>query len=1300
MANMADEPGHLYDLFISYAHDDKPWVEGYLQDALAAAGIRFHSQSALALGKPRLLEFERAIQQSKRILLILSPAYWADGSSEFIHLLSQSYGLETATWPVIPLTLTQAPLPPSLAMLQGLDATDHENWKEVIGRLCAELQHPLPSAASEISCPYPGMMPYSDKEASFFYGREAEIEQMLQHFRHHRCLWVIGSSGSGKSSLVNAGLLPKLMEGNHFPRGYWVVRSMRPGPLPTKELEQAIEGDIDRPGEALTRLLDGQIKAQRVFLVIDQFEELFTQSDRGERDCFIAALKVLRALESCALLITMRADFYADLMNTDIWPVEPTQRLEITQLRGQALRKAIEGPATKAGVCLENGLVERIFVDAADEPGILPLLQEAMVLLWAKMERHLLTLSSYIELGGNGRSGIAVALVKKADAILADLSTEQKVITRRIFLRLVQFGEGRADTRRQQVLTDLASVGEATLFELTIQCLVNNRLLTLSGQEKKADKKVDIAHEALITVWPTLHKWISERRDAEKTRRRLEAKVQEWDRLGGGSGGLLDAVELAEAQQWMNSTDAAELGCGNLPNLIEASQKVMQAAEQEKEAARQLELQQAHALAEERRIRLVEIQRMRSLTIAQSLAAQASYELNEKPQRSLLLGIESVQIAKEAGEKWFPQSLQVLRTALSGTGGISILKHPKAVSSIAFNPSGEWLASGCHDRTIRLIDLSKPNTEPLVLIGHKHIVSCISFSPCGRWLVSGSGDGTIRVWSVVNLKAAPIVLTAHIGPVFSIAFSASGDLLASGGRDHKVRLWSVADFATKPVTLHAHRGWVTAVAFSPNGRDLATGGEDQIIRITRLSDLKGKAKMLSGHEGTITSLTFSPKGELLASAAEDQTIRIWNMVDTRARPMVLRETRSVVKSLAFSPKDDWLASGCADQLVRLWDTADLESGPDILMGHEGAIHSIAFSPNGQLLASGSEDGTIRQWHPASPKVDPIILFKHLNLIRSIAFSPEGKILACGDIKGNLALWHMPESKGSPSILRAHEDSIRAVAFSADGRWLASASRDHRVMLWDTEHLAAKPMVKPEITGAASCVAFSPNGTYLASGNWDKMLYVWDISDFKADVQILEGHEDSVFCIAYSPDGAMLASGGRDQTVRLWDTANLGETPIVLHEHAGPVYCVAFSPNGRFLASGSEGQVDVWDRANLESGPINLTGHTGPVYSIAFSPDSRLLASGSGDQTIRLWNTFELRAKSVVLDDHRDAVYSLVFTSDGRFLASAGHDRKVRLWRMNIDEILTAACRAAGRKLTLDERRQFFGDERDSPIFSP
>ena len=524
---MPNEPAYPYDLFISYVDADKAWVEGYLVDALTQAGIRCHSEAAFSLGAPRLLEFERAIQQSQRTLLILSPAYLVEGFAQFSDLLAQSYGVETATWPVIPLTLHPAGLPPRLAMLKGLDATDPVGWEAVIHRLCTELRRPVPGPASKPPCPYPGMVPFRAKDARFFYGREDEIEQMLQHLRHQRYLWVIGPSGSGKSSLVNAGLLPKLTASSYFSPGYWLVRSMRPGSRPTHDHDHGHSAATrSNPGGAVASLLAASSPAQRLLLVIDQFEELFAQAERTEQARFIAALKGLRAVENCALLIAMRADFYPDLMNSDLWPIDASQRLEIGPLRGQALRLAIERPAADVGVYPEAGLVERLLADAADEPGVLPLVQETMVRLWGKMQRRVLTLSAYERLGGEGRSGLAVAMVEKANATLADLPTEEhRALARRIFLRLVQFGEGRADTRRQQSIADLASVGEATLFDQTLRHLADNRLLTQSGEEKEASKKVDLAHEALITVWPTLARLdnrtegYEKRRDGDSRRR-------------------------------------------------------------------------------------------------------------------------------------------------------------------------------------------------------------------------------------------------------------------------------------------------------------------------------------------------------------------------------------------------------------------------------------------------------------------------------------------------------------------------------------------------------------------------------------------------------------------------------------------------------------------------------------------------------------------------------------------------------------------------------------------------------------
>jgi len=423
-----------------------------------------------------------------------------------------------------------------------------------------------------IACPYPGMVPFQAEDARFFYGRENDIRHMLQHLRARRHLLVVGPSGSGKSSLIHAGLLPALQQYTYFPQGFWLVRELRPGAEPNQALADAIGGDPARSTQMISALLAAHAPAQRLLLVIDQFEELFTQASRAEQAHFIVALQALQPLKACAFLLAMRADFYPDLMNSDLWPMAAKQRWEIAPLRGAALRQAIMQPAVDVGVRVEVELLERLLADAANEPGVLPLIQETMTLLWAEMRDNQLALGAYERMSGAGQSALAAALTMKADATLDDLSPAQQQIARRIFLRLIQFGEGRADTRRQQTVAALRSArDDPALFTATLHYLTDNRLLTLSGVAGGAEK-ADLAHEALISSWPMLQSWLSERREAEQTRRRLEAHVAEWERLGRGNGGLLDEVELAEAERWLAGPDADELGIDLvLPELVQAS---------------------------------------------------------------------------------------------------------------------------------------------------------------------------------------------------------------------------------------------------------------------------------------------------------------------------------------------------------------------------------------------------------------------------------------------------------------------------------------------------------------------------------------------------------------------------------------------------------------------------------------------------------------------------------------------------------------------------------------------------------
>ena len=554
-----------YDVFVSHAYADRPWVEGFLLDALGQAGVRFLSEASFRLGAPRLQEFERAIQQSTYVLLVVTPAYLADDVSQFVDLLAQSYGSDTQTWPVIPLIQQETELPPRLAMLVGLRATTTTEQDAAVERLCRDLSHPCRTGAEQPRCPYPGMVPYSEANHAQFFGRTAEVRQMLERLHSHPCLTVIGPSGSGKSSLVFAGLLPQLRQSSLFAAIHWTILTLRPGPRPMEALQSLLNLDPAEPEAALQQLLSVQGPQGRLLLIIDQFEEVFSLAGESS-EAFQQCLQSLLGLKDLYLVITVRADFYAELMRSPLWNEIQASRFEITPLDDSGLREAIERPAEMVGVFVEPALVERLIADAAGEPGALPLVQETLVLMWDRIERRFLPLRAYealvLPMGAyrdaptGARSGLQVAIALRADACMASLRENpatQQQIARDLLVRLVQFGEGRADTRRRQSEDDLASATkDAELFRATLNQLISARLLTTDVDPRHPDvRQIDIAHEALIACWPTLQEWINESRDAELARRRLLEKAKEWQRLGQRDGGLLDAVEIGEAERWL-----------------------------------------------------------------------------------------------------------------------------------------------------------------------------------------------------------------------------------------------------------------------------------------------------------------------------------------------------------------------------------------------------------------------------------------------------------------------------------------------------------------------------------------------------------------------------------------------------------------------------------------------------------------------------------------------------------------------------------------------------------------------------
>jgi len=1127
-------------------------------------------------------------------------------------------------------------------------------------------------------CPYPGMSPFSEGQEAFFFGRDRETEAAIEHLRQHPFLAIVGPSGSGKSSLVYAGVIPALRRARRFGPGKWAIQAMRPSDNRTAEGKAA-------PRAALARLLDcapgalaGATFEQRTLLFVDQFEELFTLAEPGEAQAFLDALQGLMGRPNLYLLLTVRADFYPDLMACSLWQPIRRNRLELPPLGDDELWAAIVEPAARVGVTVGEALAVKLIADASAESGALPLVQETLVQLWDKVSDRQLPLAAYREMAEGGRSGLQVAIDRRASLVYDNLPEAAQPLARRTFLRLIQFGEGRADTRRQQTVAELRASGDdPALFDRTVARLTESRLLTASGDPEGGARRIDIAHEALIAGWPRLQAWLEQRRAAEQARRRLEGKAAEWVRADK-RGRLLDEYELLEAERWLGTEDARELGHSqDLADLVQASKEAIAQARAEKRAQRQRELEQAQKLAEEQRLRAEEGDRAASrlrrrlvvITVAVAIAlvafvAATWFGVDADRQRDhARTALVTATMAQGQAEIDADKAVKAAATATAALGQAEI-QADNAVRAAATATAALGQAEIEADNAVRAA------ATAAVAQGQAEI-EARNAAEARETAEANAAEAERQKQEAERAarRAQSGELAVHAQTELANKTDASGSLPLILAREAVLTTWASdgvvmvnADAALRAavdaappyrMTLRGHSGYVTSAAYSPDGQFIVTASSDGTARIWNAVTGQ-EVHTLNGHSGYVTSAAYRPDGQFIVTASLDGTARIWNAATGEQVLPPLSGHTGRVRSAAYSPNGDFIVTA-GDDGARIWRA---DTGQEVLpplSGHTGWVRSAAYSPDGQFIVTASEDETARIWNAATGQ-EVRMLSGHAGRVNSAAYSPDGQFIVTAGADGTARIWNAADGV-LVRTLSGHAHEVASAAYSPDGQTIVTASYDATARIWDaTEGVSVRTLSGHtyEVTSAA----YSPDGRTIVTASYDRTARIWNAVAGE-DLRTLSGHTGRVRSAAYSPNGDFIVTAGDDQTARIWDAAT-GEEVRTLSGHTGRVWSAAYSPDGDFIVTASEDETArIWNAATgQEVG--TLSGHTYWVRSAAYSPDGQFIVTAGDDRTARIWNA-ATGEELHTLSGHADRVWSATYSPDGRTIVTASYDATARIW---------------------------------------
>ncbi len=1170
----------------------------------------------------------------------------------------------------------------ALAYVRACDGDESEwtaRWRAAAAEVdAASLQVVSSSDPGEGRPPYLGLAAYGPEDAERFCGRDSVTAALKDRLTRQRFVAVVGASGSGKSSLVRAGLVPAA----HAQADRWSTVLFTPGAHPMQECAEHLAARLSRDpavlaaelaadpyqlGQVLAQLLPEEYPQAQCLLIVDQFEEVFSLcEDVSEREIFIRALlAAAHAPDSrTRVVIGLRADFYAHCARLpELAAALQDAQLLVGPMTPQELSVAITEPAARAGLMVEKALVATIIAEAASRPAALPFVSHALWETWRRRRGTGLFLAGYQAAGG-----LDGAIAQSAEQVYGELDEQHRRAARRILLRLTALGDTTEDTRRRVSHTEL---GDDPITTRVLQRLAAARLVTVG------EHTVEIAHEALISGWPTLREWLAADRESLRAQRRLTVAAADWAAHGYDEVFLYRGSLLAgwadRDTEALNETERDFLAAG-----------VARQAREHSRHRRRLHmtigglaagLVTVSLLAFLAVVQTFDARTQRDLAIASSLAAQSRAVLSARPDLANLLALAGLDHAVTA------QTVASAEAALSTPMHVArpLVGHSGAVTAVAFSPNGHHAATGGGDGTVRLWNTA--STEPLTAFANGGGVNAVAFNADGSILATGGADGVVRLWDT-NTSRLMGTLIGHAA-VDSMAFNQDGKIIASGNADGTTSIW---DTGTRRLltTLAGHKGHVHSVAFSPTGRTLATAGQDYTVRLWDPITYQTKA-ILHGHTGEVYTTAFSPDGKTLATGSADGKVYLRDTDTSQIIATLAGHTRTV-QAVAFAADGRTIVTASWDGTARIWNTATQQILAT-LTGHTDQVFAVAVNPDNASILTGSKDGTARLWDSNASQTIAT-LKAHTDYIDAIAFSPHGRTVATGSRDGTARLWDT--ANGTPvAVLDADAGFVLTVAFSPDGNMLATGHADGTIRLWNNDTHQQIASLPGHLDGVAS-VTFSADGRLMASASKDSTARLWNLTTLQP-VTVLHGHQEKqwVIAAAFSPDGSTIATASTDGTARLWDT-HTGETIRVLNPNAGFMTALAFGPDGKILATATgDGTALLWDLASSQV-TATLSGHTNVVTSIAFNPDGRSIATSSRDDTTRLW---DLRSHQTIVEltQHIAWVTAVAFSPHGKTLATTSWDKTVRLTPA-LSAWPSELCRRAGRNLTMSEWTFYIGSK--------